>query len=113
MRRVFVLVSLPMTTNANTIRYVSDALRPYCLVQFGVHSNIRRPHLLLGKLFDGFYRSRGTSFEPHAMDVLVKVDGVLASHHFFQGRPPFLVSLSRHVPQTRAARKTRNAHAHL
>ena len=96
-RRVFVLVSLSMAAHTDTIRHVPDSLRPYSLVQLGVDPNIGRSHLLFGEFFDGFYGSGRAPFEPHAMDVLVKVDGVLTSHHFFQRRASFLVALSRHL----------------
>lgn len=85
-----------MASNANTVWHVSDALGPHRLVEFGVDTDVWSPHLLLGELFDGFYRSRSAPFESNAMDVLVKVDGVLASHHFFQSGPSFL-TLRRHL----------------
>ncbi len=95
--RIFVLVSLSVAAHTDTIRHVPDSLRPDGLVQLGVDSNIGRPHLLFSEFLDGFYGSRRAPFESHAMDVLVKMDGVLTSHHFFQRRASFLVALSRHL----------------
>ena len=96
-RRIFILVSLSVAAYTDTIRHVSDSLCPHSLVQLGVDSNVWRLHLLFSEFLDGFYGSRGAPFESHAMDVLVKVDGVLASDHFFQRRAFFLIAISRHL----------------
>ena len=86
-----------MTADTNTKRYVSYSLGPDGFVEFRIDSDVGRLHLLLGKLLDGFYCSRRAPLEAYAMDVLVKMDGVLTSHHFFQSRPSLFVSLSRHL----------------
>jgi hypothetical protein len=50
---------------------------PDCLVELDIHTYVRRPHVLCGKLLDLLDSFRGTFFEGDLVQPLVKVDSVL------------------------------------
>jgi len=50
---------------------------PDCLIELDIHTYVRRPHVLCGKLLDLLDSFRGTFFEGDLVQPLVKVDSVL------------------------------------
>lgn len=60
---------------------ILDALLPDGLVELRVETDVRGAHHLDGKLADCFDGARSTVFEGLPVDVLVEVDGGLASEN--------------------------------
>ena len=63
-----------------------DALRPECLVELGVEADVRGAHRLLGEVNDGLDGPGSTLLEGTAVDALMEMDGILASHNILEGR---------------------------
>ena len=67
------------------MRHRLDALRPKCLVEFGVEANICRAHRLLRKVDDRLDGPGSALLEGAAVNTLVEVDGVFAGHDILEG----------------------------
>ena len=72
---------------------------PHCLVELDVQPDVRRLHMLLGKLADLLHGPRRLLFESDVVQALVQVDGVLPGHCLLRGtvpgRAPLLCHLQR------------------
>merc|ERR1719411_1785077 len=93
---VFILVPQTSKTDSHPEWNSSHSLRPDCLVQSGVDTDILGTHLLLSKLLDLLDCSGSAIFESDTVESLVEVDGVLASDDLAHGSSS-LLSLGRHL----------------
>jgi len=75
---IFVFISLSGHFNTDSIRNISNTLRPNVFVQFSVNSDISSSHCLLGKFNDFFNSTRSSVLERNSVNSLVKVDCVLS-----------------------------------
>ena len=62
-----------------------DSLRPHCLVQLGVKTDIRGAHRLAREFQNGLDGPRSAFFERAAVDEFVQVDGVFARDDVLEG----------------------------